>query len=78
MCFGLTLKLILPSGTHYAQQSYKVSESFPYKWINNRWKEGYYVTAMATSGSRWGVVMSLGAGFSAQVGQSNPTSEFDL
>lgn len=36
------------------------------------------MTAMATSGSRWGVVMSLGAGFSAQVGQSNPTSEFDL
>ena len=49
------------------QQSYKVSDSFPYKWINKKWKEGFYVTAMATSGSRWGVVMSRGAGFAKQV-----------
>ncbi|PNY10863.1 casein kinase i isoform alpha [Trifolium pratense] len=54
-------------GTQYLQQSYKVSESFPFKWINKKWKEGFFVTAMATSGSRWAIVMSRGAGFSDQV-----------
>jgi len=49
------------------QQSYKVSDSFPFKWINKKWREGFYVTSMATSGPRWGVVMSRGAGYSDQV-----------
>lgn len=64
-CFPNFYLLFL--GTQYLQQSYKVSESFPFKWINKKWKDGFYVTAMATSGSRWGVVMSRGAGFSDQV-----------
>ncbi|KAJ7011884.1 hypothetical protein NC653_002088 [Populus alba x Populus x berolinensis] len=59
--------VVMSKGTSYMQQSYKVSDSFPYKWINKKWKEGFYVTAMATSGSRWGVVMSRGAGFAKQV-----------
>ncbi|XP_057976766.1 casein kinase 1-like protein HD16 [Malania oleifera] len=59
--------VVMSKGTQYLQQSYKVSESFPFKWINKKWREGFYVTAMATSGSRWGVVMSRGAGFSEQV-----------
>lgn len=54
-------------GTQYLQQSYKVGESFPFKWINKKWREGFYVTAMATAGSRWAIVMSRGAGFSDQV-----------
>lgn len=54
-------------GTSYTQQSYKVSDSFPFKWINKKWREGFYVTSMATAGSRWGVVMSRNAGFSDQV-----------
>ena len=62
----LVLTLNSP-GTQYAQQSYKVSDSFPFKWINKKWKEGFYVTAMATAGSRWAVVMSRNAGFTAQV-----------
>jgi hypothetical protein len=45
-----------------------VSDSFPFKWINKKWREGFYVTSMATAGSRWGVVMSRNAGFSDQVG----------
>ncbi|KAF1878669.1 hypothetical protein Lal_00047340 [Lupinus albus] len=53
--------------TQYTQQSYKVSDSFPFKWINKKWKEGFHVTSMATAGSRWGVVMSRNAGFSDQV-----------
>ncbi|MCH94420.1 serine/threonine-protein kinase VRK1-like, partial [Trifolium medium] len=52
--------------TQYTQQSYKVSESFPFKWINKKWREGFHVTSMATAGSRWGVVMSRNAGFSDQ------------
>lgn len=65
----LTLKpfSLFAPGTQYAQQSYKVSDSFPFKWINKKWREGFYVTAMATAGSRWGVVMSRNAGFTDQV-----------
>ncbi|KHN39248.1 Casein kinase I isoform delta-like, partial [Glycine soja] len=59
--------VVMSKGTQYLQQSYKVSDSFPFKWINKKWREGFYVTSMATSGSRWGVVMSRGAGFSDQV-----------
>ncbi|KAK9282472.1 hypothetical protein L1049_005390 [Liquidambar formosana] len=59
--------VVMSKGTQYLQQSYKVSDSFPFKWINKKWREGFHVTAMATSGSRWGVVMSRGAGFSEQV-----------
>lgn len=54
-------------GTPYTQQSYKVSDTFPYKWINKKWRDGFYVTSMATAGSRWAVVMSRNAGFSDQV-----------
>ena len=41
----------------------QVSDSFPFKWINKKWKEGFYVTSMATSRTRWAVVMSRNAGF---------------
>lgn len=61
-----SLRLVL-SGTPYTQQSYKVSESFPFKWINKKWKEGFHVTSMTTAGNRWGVVMSRNSGYSEQV-----------
>ncbi|KAL4354351.1 hypothetical protein GQ457_06G020370 [Hibiscus cannabinus] len=44
------------SRTPYTQQSYKVSESFPFKWIIKKWKEGFH-TSMTTAGSRWGVIV---------------------
>ncbi|KAL4291558.1 hypothetical protein GQ457_14G006370 [Hibiscus cannabinus] len=59
--------VVMSKGTSYLQQSYKVSDSFPFKWINKKWREDFYVTSMATSGSRWAVVMSRGAGFIDQV-----------
>ncbi|XP_026442077.1 casein kinase 1-like protein HD16 isoform X1 [Papaver somniferum] len=59
--------VVMSKGTQYTQQSYKVSDAFPFKWINKKWKEGFYVTSMATAGSRWAVVMSRNAGFSDQV-----------
>ncbi|XP_022728933.1 casein kinase 1-like protein HD16 [Durio zibethinus] len=59
--------VVMSKGTQYTQQSYKVSDSFPFKWINKKWREGFFVTSMATAGSRWGVVMSRNAGFSDQV-----------
>ena len=46
----------------------QVSDSFPFKWINKKWKEGFYVTCMATSHTRWAVVMSRNAGFIDQAG----------
>ena len=55
--------VVMSKGTPYTQQSYKVSDSFPFKWINKKWKEGFYVTSMATSLARWAVVMSRNAGF---------------
>ena len=63
---NLDWSLLFP-GTPYTQQSYKVSESFPFKWINKKWKEGFHVTSMTTAGSRWGVVMSRNSGYSEQV-----------
>ncbi|KAL3632966.1 Casein kinase 1-like protein hd16 [Castilleja foliolosa] len=59
--------VVMSKGTQYTQQSYKVSDSFPFKWINKKWKEGFFVTSMATSGSRWVVVMSRTSAFSDQV-----------
>lgn len=59
--------VVMSKGTSYTQQSYKVSESFPFKWINKKWKEGFHVTSMTTAGSRWGVVMSRNSGYSDQV-----------
>ncbi|KAL8204692.1 hypothetical protein R6Q57_010315 [Mikania cordata] len=59
--------VVMSRGTNYCQQSYKVSESFPFKWINKKWREGFHVTSMATAGTRWGVVMSRNSGFSNQV-----------
>ncbi|KAL5563376.1 hypothetical protein UlMin_033719 [Ulmus minor] len=59
--------VVMSKGTQYSQQSYKVSDSFPFKWINKKWREGFHVTSMATAGTRWGVVMSRNAGFSDQV-----------
>lgn len=63
----IVIFVLISSGTQYTQQSYKVSDSFPFKWINKKWREGFHVTSMATAGSRWGVVMSRNAGFSDQV-----------
>ncbi|KAD5961699.1 hypothetical protein E3N88_13172 [Mikania micrantha] len=59
--------VVMSKGTPYSQQSYKVSDSFPFKWINKKWREGFHVTSMATAGTRWGIVMSRNAGFSDQV-----------
>uniref|UniRef100_A0A2P2MPY5 non-specific serine/threonine protein kinase n=2 Tax=Rhizophora TaxID=40030 RepID=A0A2P2MPY5_RHIMU len=59
--------VVMSKGTQYTQQSYKVSDSFPFKWINKKWREGFHVTSMATAGTRWGIVMSRNAGFSNQV-----------
>ncbi|CAM0905462.1 unnamed protein product [Alopecurus aequalis] len=59
--------VVMSKGTPYTQQSYKVSESFPFKWISKKWKEGFHVTSMATAGNRWGVVMSRNSGYSEQV-----------
>ncbi|XP_059286556.1 casein kinase 1-like protein HD16 isoform X2 [Lycium ferocissimum] len=59
--------VVMSKGTQFSQQSYKVSESFPFKWISKKWKEGFHVTSMATAGSRWAVVMSRNSGVSNQV-----------
>lgn len=40
----------MSKGTKFTQQSYKVSESFPFEWIKKKWREGFHVTAMTTSG----------------------------
>lgn len=49
-----------------ARVAVQVSDSFPFKWINKKWKEGFHVTSMATSHTRWAVVMSRNAGFVEQ------------
>ncbi|XP_044390878.1 casein kinase 1-like protein HD16 [Triticum aestivum] len=58
--------VVMSKGTPYTKQSYKVSESFPYKWITKKWKEGFHVTCMGTAGNRWGVVTSRNTDYSYQ------------
>jgi hypothetical protein len=67
MMYLLNLVFAICTGTPYTQQSYKVSEYFPYRWINKKWKEGFHVTSMGTAGNRWVVVMSRNTGYSDQV-----------
>uniref|UniRef100_A0A803MLT9 non-specific serine/threonine protein kinase n=1 Tax=Chenopodium quinoa TaxID=63459 RepID=A0A803MLT9_CHEQI len=59
--------IVMSKGTQYSQQSYKVSDSFPYKWISKKWREGFYITSMATAGSKSGIVMSRCSLYSRQV-----------
>ncbi|XP_071684517.1 casein kinase 1-like protein HD16 isoform X2 [Lolium perenne] len=59
--------VVMSKGTPYTQQSYKVSGTFPFKWINKKWRDGFYVTSMASAGNKWAVIMSRHAGFSRQV-----------
>ena len=40
----------MSKGSKFTQQSYKVAEAFPFEWIKKKWREGFHVTAMATSG----------------------------
>ena len=49
--------VVMSKGTKFTQQSYKVSDSFPYEWIKKKWKESFSITAMATAG---GVPGSIG------------------
>ncbi|KAL5580000.1 hypothetical protein UlMin_012442 [Ulmus minor] len=37
--------VVMSKGTQYLQQSYKVSDSFPFKLINKKCREGFYVTS---------------------------------
>ncbi|CAN0901603.1 Casein kinase 1-like protein HD16 [Linum grandiflorum] len=62
-----TSLVVMSKGTAYTQQSYKVSDAFPFKWINKKWKEGFSVTSMTTAGNKWGIVMSRNAGYTNQV-----------
>ncbi|KAB1209221.1 Casein kinase I [Morella rubra] len=65
-CNGSSL-VIMSQGVPYTQQSYKVSEVFPFKWISKKWKEGFSVTSMSTTGGKWGIVMSQNSGYANQV-----------
>ncbi|XVF88512.1 hypothetical protein PTKIN_Ptkin19aG0056700 [Pterospermum kingtungense] len=65
-CNGSAL-VVMSKGTPYTQQSYKVSDVFPFKWINKKWKEGFSVTSMTTAGNKWGIIMSRNAGYPSQV-----------
>uniref|UniRef100_A0A7C9D3G2 non-specific serine/threonine protein kinase n=1 Tax=Opuntia streptacantha TaxID=393608 RepID=A0A7C9D3G2_OPUST len=58
--------VVMSKGTGYVQQSYKVGDSFPFRWITKKWREGFFVTSMGTAGSKWAVVMSRGAGYTGQ------------
>ncbi|KAG6723706.1 hypothetical protein I3842_03G221400 [Carya illinoinensis] len=58
--------VVMSQGVPYTQQSYKVSDVFPFKWINKKWKEGFSVTSMTTAGVKWGIVMSRNTGYANQ------------
>merc|ERR1711865_738658 len=43
-----------------------MGDLFPFKWINKKWKKGFFVTSLATSNTRWAVVMSRNAPYKEQ------------
>ena len=50
--------VVMSKGTKFTQQSYKVSDSFPYEWIKKKWKESFSITAMATAGGvPWSILV---------------------
>ncbi len=51
----------MSKGTRYTQQSYKVSDAFPFEWIKKKWKENFYITSMATAGvtAAWSIKRSV-------------------
>ncbi|CAL5222850.1 g5275 [Coccomyxa viridis] len=53
----------MSKGTPYTDQTYKVSKSFPIKWISNNCTIGWYITSMAYFQGKWVIVMSKNAGF---------------
>ncbi|KDD76924.1 hypothetical protein H632_c65p1 [Helicosporidium sp. ATCC 50920] len=55
--------VVMSKGTPYTQQSYKISDAFPFEWVKKKWREAFHITAVATAGTQWAVVMSRGAGF---------------
>ncbi|KAH7836960.1 hypothetical protein Vadar_007868 [Vaccinium darrowii] len=59
--------VVMSKGTEYGHQCYECRASFPFDWINDKWRKGYFVTSLATSAGTWRVVMSQGAGFFDQV-----------
>ena len=74
--------VVMSKGTPYTQQSYKISETFPYEWIKRKWREGFFITSIGTSSHRkkaegnlhretvftttWAVVMSRNSSFETQ------------
>lgn len=80
--FGDSLT-VMSKGTRFTQQSYKVSDIFPFEWIKKKWREGFHISAMATGGHpgrvpasysqsavcpwQWAIVMSRTTGYADQV-----------
>ena len=58
-CQGSSL-VVMSKGTRYTQQSYKVSDAFPFEWIKKKWKENFYITSMATAGQPMAFIFSEG------------------
>lgn len=58
--------VVMSKGSRFTQQSYKVSDSFPFEWIKKKWREGFFVTAMATANTQWAVIMSRTTGINHQ------------
>jgi hypothetical protein len=52
----------------------QVADSFPFEWIKKKWKEGFYVTSMATCVNQWAVVMSKTTGIVDQVRMDQSSS----
>lgn len=59
-CHGSSL-VVMSKGTRYTQQSYKVSDAFPFEWIKKKWKENFYITSMATAGVHPRPLVSCGS-----------------
>lgn len=53
--------------TRYSKQEYVHDDLFPSSWVEEKRKDGRFITSMATSKGRWAVVMSVDPSVEEQV-----------
>jgi SpoVK/Ycf46/Vps4 family AAA+-type ATPase len=51
----------------FDESGYQQSDSIPDKYIDKRWKEGFYITSAAFGVGKWAIVTSKGSGYTDQI-----------
>eukprot|EP00747_Dinoflagellata_sp_TGD_P148131 gnl/TRDRNA2_/TRDRNA2_176882_c2_seq1.p1 gnl/TRDRNA2_/TRDRNA2_176882_c2~~gnl/TRDRNA2_/TRDRNA2_176882_c2_seq1.p1 ORF type:complete len:607 (-),score=-38.17 gnl/TRDRNA2_/TRDRNA2_176882_c2_seq1:73-1893(-) len=58
--------VVMSGGTTFTEQDHTVSEKFPFSWVKERWKNGFFITSMAATDTHWAVIVSRNTRFKKQ------------